>query len=175
MQTQPTFQLAIKRLFFFQTSSTLWSIPTNQPQHILLKNDYKSHHSNTYHSYFYHLFTKLLLHHNSDTTNSISFSKPLQLISPSLHPKHPSTLSSQSNLLQTMHINHHLYLFFTKVSTFSLWLLKFHIPTLTSKRSSDLPPYYKQNMNSPGCGVTPSYSWKAGVVHTNLQVSGHPQ
>ena len=39
-----TFQLIIKRLVFFQTSSTFWRIPTNQPQHILSKDNNNSHH-----------------------------------------------------------------------------------------------------------------------------------
>ena len=36
----------------------------------------------------------------------IFLSRPPQLISPSFHPQHPSTLSSPSLLLQTTHINH---------------------------------------------------------------------
>ena len=111
-----TFQLVIKRLFFLQTTSTLWSIPTNQPQHIILKNN--SHHSITYHSYFYHLLIQLPLRHHSHTTISISFSRPPQLISPSFHPQHPSTLPSPSHLLQTTHINHPLSHFFTNFSPF---------------------------------------------------------
>ena len=102
-----TFLLIIKRLFFFQTSSTLWIIPTNQPQHILFKNN-NIHHSNTYPSHFYHLFTQLLLHHNSHTTNSISFSRLPQLTSFSFDPQHPSTLHSPSHLLWATHINHPL-------------------------------------------------------------------
>ena len=82
----------IKRLFFFQTSSTLWSIPTIQTQDILLKNYNNCHHSITNPSYFYHLFTQLLLCHSSLTTNSTFFFRPPQLIPPSFNPKHPSTL-----------------------------------------------------------------------------------
>ena len=47
-----TFQLIIRRLFFIQAFSTLWCIPTNQPQHFLFIDNNESHHSITYHSYF---------------------------------------------------------------------------------------------------------------------------
>ena len=57
----------------------------------------------TYPSYFYHLYTQLLLHHNFHTTISISFSRPPQLISPSFHPQH---LVLVSHLPRTTHINH---------------------------------------------------------------------
>ena len=41
---------------------------------------------------------RLLLHHISHTTNSISFSSPPQLISSSLHPHHPGlSISSPAN------------------------------------------------------------------------------
>ena len=63
----------------------------------------------TYHSNVHHLFTQLLLYHNSHTTNSISFSRPPQQISPSFNHQHPSTLPAPSHLLQTTHINHPLY------------------------------------------------------------------
>ena len=52
-----------KRLFFFQTSSTLWSTPTNKPQHILFKNQHNPHYCITYHSYYHRLLTQLFLHH----------------------------------------------------------------------------------------------------------------
>ena len=81
-----------KRLFFFQTSSTLRNIPTNQPQHILFKNNNNSHHSITYPSYLYHPYTQLLLHHNSHTSDS--FSRPPQPIPPSFHPQHPILTTS---------------------------------------------------------------------------------
>ena len=106
------------RTVFPPSSSTLWSIPTNQPQHILFKNN-NSHHSITYLSDFYHLYTQLLLHHNSHTTNTISFSTPPQLMFPSFHPCHPSTLPSPSHLLRTTHINHPLSQFFTNISPHS--------------------------------------------------------
>ena len=110
-----TFRLIIKRLFFFQTYSTLWSIPTNQPQHILFKNYNNSHHSITYTSYFHQLLTQLLHYHIIHTTNSISFSRSQQFISRSFHPQNPSTLSSPSHLLQTTHFNHHPSQFFPKL------------------------------------------------------------
>ena len=122
-------QLITKRLPFFQTSSTLRNIPTNHPQHILFKNN--SHHSFTYTSHFYHLFTLLLPHHNSRTTNSISFSRLPQPISPSFHPKHPSTLPTPPHLLQTTHINHPRSQFLTNFSPSSLRLPKFYIPNCT--------------------------------------------
>ena len=111
-----TFQLIIKRLFFFQTFCTLWSIPQDQPQHILLKDQQKYHHSITYSSYFHHLFRQPLFHHNSYTTYSISFSRPPQLISHSIHIQHSCTLSSPSHLLQTTHINYPLSQFFKNIS-----------------------------------------------------------
>ena len=51
-------------------------------------------------SSLYHLQFILLppFHHSSYTTNSISFSKPPQLLSPFFHPQHPSTISSPSDL-----------------------------------------------------------------------------
>ena len=87
-----TFQLTIKN----KTFSNLWSIPTNQPQHILIITYNSSHHFITYFSYFNNLFTQLL-HHISYNTNSISFSRPPRLISHSFHPQHPITLSSPAN------------------------------------------------------------------------------
>ena len=39
------FQLAISGLFFFQTSSTLWSIPTNQQMHAIFKNKINGFHN----------------------------------------------------------------------------------------------------------------------------------
>ena len=72
----------------------------------------------THPSYFHHL-TQLLHHHNSHITRSISFYRPPQLSSPSLHPQHPSTLSSSSHLLQATHINHPLSQFFTHFSSLS--------------------------------------------------------
>ena len=105
-----TFQLDMKRLLFLQTSCTLWGVPTNQPLHILFKNN-KRHHSFTYPSYLYHF-----LHHNSSTTNSTYFSRPPRWISSSFNPHHPSTLPSPSHLLPTTHINHPLSQFFTNIS-----------------------------------------------------------
>ena len=134
MHISLTFQIIIKRLFFFQSSSSLWNIPINRPQHIILKNN-NSHSSIAYPSYFYHLLTQLLLHHNSHTTNSISFSRQPQFISPSFHPQHPSTLPSPSHLLQTTHINQPLSQFLTNFSPFPLRLPKFHVPISTPKRS----------------------------------------
>ena len=133
-----TFQLIIKWPFFFQTSSILRSIPTNKPHYVLFKN-YNSHQSITYPSYFYHLFTQLLLHHNSHVTNSISFFTPPQLISLSINPQHPCSLSSPPHLLRTTHINHQLSLFFTNFSPFPLRLPPSHIQTSTSDRPSGLP------------------------------------
>ena len=116
-----TFQLIIERLFFYQISSTLQSIPTNHPQHTLFKNKHNCLHSITYQSYFHHLLTQLLLHHNSHTTNSISSCKiPPQHISPSLHPQHPRTMPSPSHFLQTTHTNHPLSQFFTIFSSLSI-------------------------------------------------------
>ena len=43
-----------------------------------------------------HLITQLLLHHSFHTTNSISFSRPPQLISFSFHPQHLRTSSTLS-------------------------------------------------------------------------------
>ena len=151
-----TFQLIVKRLFYLQTSSTLWSMPTNQTQHILLKND-NSHHSITYPSYFYHLFTQLLLHHDSHTTNSISSSRPPQLISPSCHP---CTLPSPSDLLQIICINHPLYQFITDFSPIPLRQPIFNVPTSTPSRSSGLPSYCKLTLYAPGCwDAAPSFLW----------------
>ena len=72
-------------------------------------------HSTTYPFCFYLIFTQLLLHHNSHTTNSIFFYGKPQLISSYLYLQHPSHLSSPSHLLQTTHINHSLSQFFTDV------------------------------------------------------------
>ena len=113
-----TFQLVIKGLILLQTSFTLWSIPTNQPQHILLKN-INSLHSVTYPSYFYHLFRHLPLHHDPNTTNSISSSRPPQIICSTFHPQHHCSLLPPSHLLLSTHINHPLSQFFSNFSPLS--------------------------------------------------------
>ena len=100
-----TFQL-IKRLPFLQTSSTLWSIPTNQPHDILFKKQHSCQHTITQPSHFHYLLTQLIIHHNFHTINSISFFRPRQLASPSIHCQHPRTLSSLSHLLQITNFNH---------------------------------------------------------------------
>ena len=143
-----TFQLIIKTLFFLQSSSTLWSMPTNQPHHTLFRNN-KSHH---YRMPFLLLppFALLLLHRNSHTTNSISFSRPPQLISPFFHPQHPSALFSPSHLLHATPINLPLSQFFTNFSPFPLRLPKFYVQTRTPKRSSGLPSDCKLSLHAPG-------------------------
>ena len=138
MHIQLTFQLVITRLFSFKTYSTLRSIPTNQLQHILFKNYNNSHHCITYHSYFYHLFTHLLLHHNSNTTNSISFSRPPQLISPSFHPwilaPWPLHLTSCEQ-----HTSINLFLCSSQTSPpFPLRQTSFHVTSRTRKHPSCL-------------------------------------
>ena len=143
-----TFQFIIN--FSHQTSSTLQSIHTNQPQHNFFHNN-NSHHSITHPSYFYHLFTQLLFHHYSHTINSISFSSPPQHTSPSFHPQHPSTLSSPSHLLQTTHINHPLYQLFTNLSSISM------SQPAPQSAHHHFPSYCKLCFLAPGWGVTSSF------------------
>ena len=83
--------------------------------------------------------TQLLLQHISYTTNSISFSRPPQPISPSFHPQHTSTSS--------------IILFLSSSQTsppFPLRLPKFHIPTRTPMCLSGLPSYCKLCLYAPG-------------------------
>ena len=117
----------------------------------------------TYPSYFYHLFSQLPLHHDFHTTNYISFSRPIQLTSPSLHLQHRSTLPSPSKFMQAAHINHPLSQFFTNISPFPLRLPNFHVPTSTPRRSSCLPSYCKVKWLAPGCRVGPSNLFMAGA------------
>ena len=98
-----TFQLIIEKLFLFQSSSTLQSMSTNLPQHILFKNQHNLHDTMPHHSYFLHLTQ--LLHHISNTTNSISFSKPQQLIFLSLYSHHCRILPSLSHANNTPQSN----------------------------------------------------------------------
>ena len=161
------FLLIIKILFFFKTSSTLRSIPTNQPQHILLKNN-DCHHSITYPSYF---FTQLLLHHNSHTTNSISFSRPPQIISPSFHPQHPSTQPSPYHLLQTTHFNHPLSQFFT-----NFFPLPLRLPNSMSQ------PAHKVSHHTASytcmlqdAGLKTPFRCYAGATHPNHRANWRPQ
>ena len=167
-----TFQHVIKRLFIFQTSFTLLSIPTNQPQYILFKNN-NSRHSITYHSYFYHLFPQLLLQHSSHATNSISIYRPSQLISPSFHPSilAPCPLHLTSCKQHTSII---LFLSSSQTSPFPLRLPKFHVPTCTPKRQSGLSSYRKQCLCAPGCGLhLPLYGRQVPPTKTLVAVSAN--
>ena len=143
MHIQLTFQLVTKRLFFIQFAEHSHKSTTAYPLQ-------KQQQSSLYHLPFL-LFTQL--HHNSHTTNSISFYRSPQHISPSFHPQHPSTLSSPSHLLQTTHINHPLSLFFTNVSPLPLSLPKFHVPTNALRRPSGLPS------NCKLWWAAPSFLW----------------
>ena len=90
-----------------------------------------------HHLPFHHLFTQL--QHNSHTTNS-SFSKPPQLISTSIYPQYPSTLSSPSHL-QTTNIKHPLSQFFTNFSSLSTYPI--HIPRPIPRPKSPIRPLAK--------------------------------
>ena len=115
-----------------------------------------SHHSITYHSYFYHLFTLLLLHHSSHTT--ISFSRRPQLISLTFIPSilTPCPLHLTCN----QHMSIILFLSFSQTyPPFPLRLPKFLIPSRTPERPSGLPSHCKQCLHAPGCWVAPSFLW----------------
>ena len=133
-------------------------MPTNQPQHILFTNN-KSHHYVNYPSYFYLLFTQLILHHNSHTINSIYFSRPPQPISSLVIP----SILAPCPLHLTPYKQHtSIVLFLSSSQTsppFPLTLPIFHIPTHTPSRSSGLHTYCKLNLHRPGCGVAPSFLW----------------
>ena len=88
-------------------------------------------------------FIQHLLHHNSHTINSISFSRPPQLTSPSLHSQHPSTLSSPSHFLQAAHINHPLSQFLTNFSPHSTQTTYQWYPSHTLQYQSGLLSHCK--------------------------------
>ena len=75
--------LVIERLFFFSFLALCGAYPQLYLSTSSSKNQHNCHHSITPISYLHHILTQLLLHHSSCTTNSISFSRPPQLISPS--------------------------------------------------------------------------------------------
>ena len=80
MHIKQTFQLIIKRLFLFQTSSTLQIIHTYQPP--------------VYHSPFSQLF-----HHNAHTTTNISF-PPSPTASNPVHCTSPLQTTQTNHLTQ---------------------------------------------------------------------------
>ena len=77
-------------------------------------------------SSYFHLLTQLLLLHNSHTTNSISFSRPTQLTSPSSIPCILEPCYHHLILQQTTHINHPHFSVLHKL------LLHFHSAYLNS-------------------------------------------
>ena len=101
------FSSIIIRLFSFH----IVEHTTNQPRHILFKNQHNCHHSITYPSYFHNISTQHLLQHNSHTTNSISFYGQTQLTSPS-----PS--SCPLNLICKQHTSIILFLSSPQTSPF---------------------------------------------------------
>ena len=60
-----------------------------------------------------------LLYYDSNTTYSVSFSRPPQLLSSFLHPQHPKTMSSPSHLPCTTQTIHPFFSFFTSFSSIS--------------------------------------------------------
>ena len=69
----------------------------------MFRHKYNCHHIITHTSYFYHVFTQLLLYNNTHNTNSTFISRPPLHISSFLHPQHANSMSSQSNILQRTH------------------------------------------------------------------------
>ena len=80
-----------------------------------------------------------LLHQICHTTNSISFSRTSQFISPYLHHHHPSTLPSPSHLRQTSRINHPLSQLFINFSSLSTQTTYIPCPNLHTKAPIRLP------------------------------------
>ena len=150
-----TFQLIIKRQFFFKATSTMRSIPTNQPQHILFKNN-NSHHSITF------LLTSTTFSHSSSFTIPFTPPTPFPDHLSLLHfPFIPSILAPSP-----LHLNsckHHtsiiLFLSSSQTSPFPLRLPKFHIANCTPKGQSCLPSYCKLCLHAPGCEAASSFQW----------------
>ena len=138
------FPLVTKGPFSFQTRSNLQSIPsTSSSQH-------NSHHSITYSSYFQHIHIQFLPHHNSHINNSISLSRPPQLISPFFHPTHPITcLFHHTSCKQ--HTSIILYVSPSPTSPpFPLTPPMSHIPTRTTRHQSGLQSYCELCSHAPG-------------------------
>ena len=145
-------QLIRRRLLFFKTSSTLWNMPTNQPQHIFFIDYDNCHLFFAYPSYFCHLFSHLFFHHYSCTTSFTICHKP-----PTPFPDHhslyllfiPSILAPCPLNLTSCNQRTLVILFFRSSQTFPpfpLTLPIFYVPTCT-----------KLSLHAPGCGVAPFY------------------
>ena len=180
-----TFQLIIKRAFSLQTSSPLWSIPTNQ--HTLFKNQQNCHHSTIHLSYFHSLLTQLL-HHISHTNIFISLFTPPQLTSPSIHPQHLITPPSPSNLPQATHITNPISQLFTNFypSTRTTYIyiyiyIYYYIYTTYIQHPnphSEAPISISVILQAmPACSRMKSCFWllKISAAHTNIRANWRPQ
>ena len=110
---------------------------------------FNSYQSTTCPTYIYHLFTQLLLHHNTNTTNSIIFFRPSQHIHPSLNPDNP--------IFTTANPTNHTH----ESSSFSV--LHKH-----------LLPFHSDNLNSvsnphPKASFRPSVILLAMIVRSRMQ------
>ena len=145
-----TYQLIIQRLFFLQTSSTMQSIPTNQPRASSSKTKVNT--------------LSLTLLTSTTFSHSFSFTITPTPPTPSPFPDHHSLyllpyisfLAPCPLHLTSCKQHTSIILFLSSSQTsppISIILPKFHVKTLTQKSSPDLPSNCKVNLNAPGCVV----------------------
>ena len=112
------FKLIIKLQIFFQPSATLWSIPTNQLQHMLIESQQNNHYCINHPSY---LLTQLLFHQYSHTPTPYHHNSTFwyHILSTSPHASNthePILFLSISQLSLPSHCLHsipYIYIYFT--------------------------------------------------------------